>query len=233
MNVAALMNLFLLIRPEDKRGGGGGGMGCFVLLLVVGIIVFLVMRGRRDRDEQLGAAKRPMGSGPVEGVTFANPYPKCPNCGAAGDKMRQQWDGLRKVTWTCGYCGSVAGVQELRDEELPAGARQRLGLDGQQMMPGQPGYYPPQQGGGMGMGGIVTGMMIGSMLGGGHHDRDRDGDWGGGHGGSGSGSGGGDWGDGGGSGSGGGDWGEGGSSDSGGGGDWGDSGGGDSGGGDF
>ena len=124
-----------------RRGeGGGNGMGCFVALLVVGIVVYLILRGRRDREEQLGAAHRPMGSGPVEGFTFANPYPKCPACGAAGDKMKQQWDGMRKVTWSCGYCGATAGVQELRDEELPPSARQRLGLDQPQgMQPGMPG----------------------------------------------------------------------------------------------
>ena len=223
MNMLMILDQALLLRrPEDARGGG---FGCFVVLLIVGIVVFLVLRGRRDRDEQLGTAHRPMGSGPVDGFTFANPYPKCPTCGASGDKMKQVYDGLRKVTWTCGYCGATAGVQELKDEELPPGARQRLGLDAPQgMMPGQPGYYPPQGGG---MGNLVTGMMLGSMLGGGSHERDRDG-WGG-QGGN-SGGGGGDWGDGGGSGGdSGGDWGDSG----GGGGDWGDSGGGDSGGSDF
>ncbi|BDU73812.1 hypothetical protein [Mesoterricola silvestris] len=225
MQTLMLTEQAALLRRRDESSGGGG-MGCFVFLLIVGIVVWLVMRGRRDREEQLGAAHRPMGSGPVEGITFACPYPKCPTCGAAGDKMKQQYDGLRKVTWTCGYCGGTAGVQELKDEELPAGARQRLGLDAPQgLAPGQPGYYPPQ-GGGSGVGGLLTGMMLGSMLGGGHHDRDRDG-WGG----DGGSSSGGDWGDSGGSSSGG-DWGDsGGSSDSGG--DWGDSGGGDSGGGDF
>ena len=166
----------------------GGGLGLFVVLLLMGIVVFLILRGRRDREEQLGAAHRPMGSGPLEDYTFACPYPKCPACGAAGDKMKHTYDGLRKVSWTCGYCGGTAGVQELKDEELPAGARQRLGLDVPQgMVPGQPGYYP-QQGGGVG--GLLTGMMLGSMLGGGH-DRDRDG-WGGGGEGP---SGGGDWGE--------------------------------------
>jgi ribosomal protein S27AE len=213
----------ILLRRRDESSGSG--MGCFVVLLIVGIVAFLIMRGRRDREEQLGTAHRPMGTGPVEGFTFANPYAKCPTCGAAGDKMKQQYDGLRKVTWTCGYCGSTAGIQELKDEELPPGARQRLGLDMPQGMPGQQGYYPPQQGGGMGVGGILTGMMIGNMLGGGHHDRDRDG-WGDG----GGSSSGGDWGDGGGASSGG-DWGDSGGGDSGG--DWGDSGGGDSGGSDF
>jgi hypothetical protein len=228
MHALLLQNQVLLLRRREDASSGGG-MGCFIVLMVIGIVVFLIMRGIKDRREQLGASQRPMGSGPVEGQTFACPYPKCPTCGASSDKMKQQWDGLRKVTWSCGYCGGVAGVQELRDEELPASARQRLGLDNPQgLAPGQPGYYPPQQGGmGGGMGGLLTGMMIGNMLGGSHHDHDRDG-WGGG----GSGSGGGDWGDGGGSNSGGGDWGDGGgSSDSGG--DWGDSGGGDSGGGDF
>jgi len=220
---ALLLNIALLARRMDDPRSGGGGMGCFLVLAVFGIIAFLVLRGRRDRAEQLGAAKRPMDSGPVVGQVFANPYPKCPSCGAAGDKMRQAWDGLRKVTWTCGYCGGVAGVQELKDEELPAGARQRLGLDPGQAMGGQP-YYPPQSGGGVGD--LITGMMLGSMLGGDHHRR-NDGDW------TGGGSGGGDWG-GGSPGGGGADWGEGdasgGSGSGGGGGDWGDSGGGDSGG---
>lgn len=217
--------LLLMTQPAILRRQGessGGGMGCFVALLVIGIIVFLVLRGRRDREEQLGAAHRPMGTGPVEPHTFACPYPKCPSCGASGEKMKQQYDGLRKVTWTCGYCGTLAGVQDLRDEDLPPGARQRLGLDQPQgMMPGQ--AYPPQ-GGGSGMGGLLTGMMIGSMMGGGHHNRDG---WGG----DGGASSGGDWGDSGGSGDSGGDWGDSGGGDSGG--DWGDSGGGDSGGGDF
>jgi len=226
MQTLMLTEQAAFLRRRDESSGGGG-MGCFVMLLVIGIVVWLVMRGRRDRQEQLGAAHRPMGSGPVEGFTFANPYPKCPTCGASGDKMKQQYDGLRKVTWSCGYCGGTAGVQELKDEELPPGARQRLGLDAPQgLAPGQPGYYPGQ-GGGSGMGGLLTGMMIGSMMGGGHHDRDRDG-WSG----DGGSSSGGDWGDSGGSSSSGGDWGDsGGSSDSGG--DWGDSGGGDSGGSDF
>ncbi len=207
------------VRFARKGESSGNGLGCFIALLVVGIVIFLVLRGRQDRQEQLGTAHRPMGSGPVPGIAFANPYTKCPSCGAAGDRMKNQYDGMRKVTWSCGYCGAVAGVQELKDEELPPEARQRMGLDAPQgMAPGQPGYYP-QQGGGVG--GLLTGMMIGSMLGGGH-DHDRDG-WGGGS------AGGGDWGGGGDSGSGG-DWGDSGGDS--GGGDWGDSGG-DSGGSDF
>ncbi len=222
MQTHMLTEQAVFLRRRDESSGGGG-MGCFVAILIAGVVAWLVMRGRRDREEQLGAAHRPMGSGPVEGFTFANPYPKCPTCGASGDKMKQQYDGLRKVTWTCGYCGGTAGVEELKDEELPPGARQRLGLDAPQALaPGQPGYYPPQGGGGMG--GLLTGMMIGSMMGGGHHNRDG---WGG----DGGASSGGDWGDSGGSGDSGGDWGDSGGGDSGG--DWGDSGGGDSGGGDF
>ncbi len=208
---AALFNLAMIRRMGESSGGG---MGLFLVLVIAGIVVFLVLRGRRDRAEALGTPVRAMPSGPVQGHAFANPYAKCPSCGAAGDKMRQAWDGLRKVTWTCGYCGSVAGVQELKDEELPEGARQRLGLDAPQgMVPGQPGYYPPQGGG---VGNLITGMMLGSMLGGGQRGRDDDGGWrGGGEGPSGPGN----------------DWGENDAS-GGGGGDWGDSGGGDSGGGD-
>ena len=194
MNIVMILDQAVLLRrPEDARGGG---FGCFVALLIVGIVVFLILRGRRDRAEQLGTAHRPMGSGPVEGFTFANPYPKCPTCGAAGDKMKQVYDGLRKVTWTCGYCGTVAGIQELTDEELPLGARQRLGLDAPQALP--PGSYPPQGGG---AGGLITGMMLGGMLGGERRGRDDGGGW---QGGGGDDAPGGDWGDGG----GGGDWGD-------------------------
>ena len=216
-----------LRRQSDS--GGFGAMGCFVVIRVIGAILYLVMKGRRDRSEQLGTAKRAMGSGPIADHTFANPYAKCPTCSASGDKMKQQWDGLRKVTWTCGYCGNLAGVQELKDEELPPSARQRMGLDLPQQGLNQnfPGNFPNQGGGGVG--GILTGMMIGSMLGGnGHHHRDDD--WG--SGGSSGASGGSDWGD---SGSGGdsggessGEWGGAAGGDSAGG----DSGGGDSGGGD-
>ena len=209
----ALFNLAMIRRMGESSGGG---MGLFLVLVIVGIVVFLVLRGRQDRAEALGTPVRALPSGSVQGHTFANPYAKCPACGAAGDKMRQAWDGLRQVTWTCGYCGSVAGIQQLKDEELPAGARQRLGLDAPQgMVPGQQGYYPPQGGG---AGGLLTGVILGSMLGGGgRRYPDQDGGWqGGGEG----------------SGSPGNDWGESDASGGGGGGDWGDSGGGDSGGGD-
>jgi hypothetical protein len=210
------LTLAMLILERRGQAGGGSGPGCFLVLLAVGLILYFVFRGRRDRQETPGAARRPLDSGPQASHTFACPFPKCPNCGAAADKMRQQWDGMRRVTWSCGYCGHVQ-VQELRDEELPASARQNLGQGGGQgMMPG-PGY--PQGGGmGSGLGGLMTGMMLGSMLGGGSHDRHDDGSgWGGG------------------SSGGGGDWDGGGSGDSGGSGDWdsgGDSGGGDFGGGD-
>ena len=209
-----MLNLGLLLRRRDESGGGGG-IGFFLVLVIIGIVVFLVLRGRQDRAESLGAPMRAMGSGPVSAHAFANPYPKCPSCGASGDKMKETYDGLRKVTWNCGYCGAVAGVQELKDEELPAGARERLGLDAPQGMQGMaPGPYPPQGGG---VGGILTGMMIGSMLGGERRERRDDGDWNrDGFGGDGGG--------------GGNDWGEGGGSGGDSGGDWGDSGGGDSGG---
>jgi hypothetical protein len=200
---------------RQSESGGFGAIGCFVVILVIGAVLYLVMKGRRDRPEQLGTAKRAMGSGPIADHTFATPYAKCPTCSASGDKMKQQWDGLRKVTWTCGYCGNLAGVQELKDEELPPSARQQLGLDLPQQSLNQ--NFPGQGGGGVG--GILTGMMIGSMLGGsGHHHREDD--WGGGGSGGGSDS------------SGGNDWGDSGSGGDSGGSDWGDSSGGDSGGGD-
>jgi hypothetical protein len=185
----------------------------FWLILVIGVVVFFVLRGKKDRAEQLGASRRALPTAPLEPHVFPCPYPKCPTCGATGDKMKQDWDGLRAVKWTCGYCGAQAGVQTLKDEELPPSARRRLGLDAPMQ-----GSVPMQQGGygqpGGGMGGLLTGMMIGSMMGGGHqhHDQQNGSDgWGGGSSDSSSS-----------------DWGESGSSDGGdSGGDWG---GGDSGG---
>jgi len=186
----------------------------FWIILIVGIVLFVVLRGRKDRTEQLGASRRALPTGPLEPHTFPCPYPKCPTCGATGDKMTQDWDGLRAVKWTCGYCGALAGVQTLKEEELPPSARRRLGLDA----PIQ-GSIPMQQGGygqpGGGMGGLLTGMMIGNMMGGDHHHHDRQ-------------NGGDGWGGGSSDGSSSSDWGESSSGSS----DWGDSGGGDSGGGD-
>lgn len=208
MHLPLACTLMILSRRGEAPSVGCGPIGCFVVVLVLGLVLWLVLRGRGDRRETLDASKRPMGSGPLQPVTFASPFPKCPNCGAAGDKLRQQWDGLRKVTWTCGYCGFTQ-VQELKDEELPASARQRLGLDPgpQAYAQGQPGYE--RDGGFGGAGGLITGMMLGSMLGGSHHHHD-DGGWGGG-----SGDSGGDWGSGDSGGDSGGDWGGGDS-----GGDW-------------
>ncbi len=216
------LGLSFALLARRSEGGGCGAIGCFAFLMIAGGVIFLVMKGKQDRREQLGASRRPLASGALQPHTFACPFPKCSNCGATGEKMKQQWDGLRKVTWTCGYCGN-AQVQELKDEELPLSARQRLGLDpqmnpyeGRQQGLGQGAGW--QQGGGDAMGGMLTGMMLGSMLGGGHHHHGSSGD-----GGSGSDSGwdnnddsgsggdsGGDWGDGGDSG---GDWGDGGDGD--------------------
>ncbi len=191
-------------------------MTTIVVLIIIGAVLYLVLRGRQDQPEQLGASRRALPTGPLEPHTFACPYPKCPTCGASGDKMKQEWDGLRSVKWSCGYCSAVAGVQSLKDEELPPSARRQLGMDApaQGSMPMQPGGY----GQGGGMGGLLTGMMLGSMMGGGsHHEhRNQDGD---GFGGDSSGGSSTDWGDSGGGDSGGGDWGDSGGGDSGGG-DW-------------
>ncbi|HJU84604.1 MAG TPA: hypothetical protein VJ600_10370 [Holophagaceae bacterium] len=192
----------------------------FVALIVIGVVLYFVLKGR-DKPEQLGASKRALGSAPIEPQKFVSPYAKCQACGASGDKMKSDWDGMRTVKWSCGYCGAQAGVQELKDEELPESARRRLGLDP------MPGYGAPMQGpqgyqdpmGGAG--GLLTGILIGEMMNSGrHHDPgSSSSDWTGSD--SGSSSGGSDWGSG-------GDWGDSGGGDSGG-----DSGGGDSGGGDW
>ena len=211
----------LLMKRRDEAGGGSS-MGFIIFLIIVGIVAFIIMKNRSSSPSSgpLPAPGDRQGGGSGAAMpNFVNPYDKCPSCGAKGDKMRSTWDGMRKVQWTCGYCGSLAGVQELKDEELPASAKARLGIGqtpGAPNMMGGPGY----QSGGGGVGGLLTGMMIGSMLGGDHHDHSGDGGFGSsGTGGTSSNS----------------DWGESGSSDSGSsdsGGGWGDSGGGDSGGGD-
>ena len=94
-------------------------------------MLYFVFRGREDRPEALNTAKRALGSGTITDHTVKCPYERCPVCAAAGDNMKQQWDGVRRVTWTCGYCGSVAGVQELTDAELPSAAPRSPGPDGQ------------------------------------------------------------------------------------------------------
>lgn len=191
-------------------------MAAFIVILIVIAVIYFAMRGKGDRPEQLGAAKRGMTSGHIGGDhTFVSPYAKCPACGASGDGMKANYDGTRTVKWTCGYCGAQAGIQELKDDELPVATRRRLGLEpdpAAAMMP-QQGYGPGGQGGGMG--GLLTGVILGEMLGGGNRPSSSGGDWGS-SGNQGSGQ----------------DWGEsdvsGGSSS-----DWGDSGGGDSGGSDW
>lgn len=172
--VAALAPFAMLLarRGDAASGGGCAPVGCFLVLIGLGLVLFLVFRGRNQRRVD-GASARPMPTGPVQPHTFACPFPKCGNCGASADKQKQQWDGLRTVTWSCGYCGH-SQVQQLTDDQLPPSARQRLGLDGGM----QNGAYPPgYQGGngmggglGSGLGGVMTGMMLGSMLGGNHHN---------------------------------------------------------------
>lgn len=192
-----------------------------VVLIVIGIILYFVLRGKGDQPQVAGAPKRAMGQGPIEPVKFVCPYPKCASCAAAGDGMKQEWDGMRAVKWTCSSCGTIAGVQTLRDEELPPSARRALGLDQPPMMQQGQGFnqgYPGQQGGGVGD--LLTGLMIGSMMSGDRHHHHESSDWNSGSSNNDSG-----FSDGGNE-----SWGDGGSSDSGGGSDWGDSGGGDSGG---
>ena len=187
-------------------------MAAFIVILIVVAVIYFAMRGKKDRPEQLGAAKRGMTSGHIADHSFVSPYAKCPTCGASGDGMKGAYDGLRTVKWTCGYCGAQAGLQELKDEELPQTARRRLGLDPDPaMLAQQQGYAPMNQG--PGLGNILTGVLIGEMLGGGNHSSRPSDDWNSSAPDTSSNQ----------------DWGE--SDVSGGGSDWGDSGGGDSGGG--
>ncbi len=194
-------------------------MTMLIILLIIGAVIYFALRGKQDRPEQLGASRRGLPTGALEPHTFPCPFPKCPTCGASGDRMKQEWDGLRSVKWSCGYCGAPAGLQSLKDEELPPSARRQLSLDG----PGQ-GAIPMQQGSygqpGGGMGGLLTGMMIGTMLGGNQHHQNGQAGGSDGWGGDSSDKSSSDWGE---SNSGSNDWGDSGGGDSGGGdsgGDW-------------
>lgn len=99
----------------------------FITILAIGAVLYFLLRGKKDPPQAIGAPKKTMATRPLEAVIFKCPLPKCPICAGASDKMSQDWDGLRKVTWTCGYCGN-ASVQELQDEELPLSAKIRLGI---------------------------------------------------------------------------------------------------------
>jgi hypothetical protein len=156
-----------------RRGGDSGapGCGCFLALALLAVGFVLIAKARKDLREARAKAPRPADPAVQEGVAFVSPFSRCAACGAGGDKMKATWDGLRKVAWSCTYCGAPAGVQELADEELPPGARQRLGLGG-----GMGGSMGPGMDPGGAVGGLVTGMLLGSMLSGGHHP--ASGDWG-------------------------------------------------------
>jgi len=97
----------------------------FIIILAAGSVIYFLLRGKSDPPKAIGAPKRAMSTAPIEAVIFKCPLPKCPVCAGAADKMRQDWDGFRNVTWICGYCGAKS-VQELSDEELPLSARLRL-----------------------------------------------------------------------------------------------------------
>ena len=120
---------FILLFSETDTGRGMmGSLKSFVIILSVGAVIYFLLRGRSDRPKAVGAPKRVMPTAPIEAVIFKCPLPRCPVCAGAADKMRQDWDGLRKITWICGYCGAES-VQELSDEELPLSSRRRLGLE--------------------------------------------------------------------------------------------------------
>ena len=104
-----------------------GSLIFYVSLLAVGGVLYLVFRGGGDLPRAVGEPKRAMPTGPLDPVIFKCPLAKCPVCAGSADKMRQEWDGLRKVAWICGYCGNPS-VQELDDNELPQSARRRMGL---------------------------------------------------------------------------------------------------------
>lgn len=142
----------------------------FLILLIIGVVLYFALKGKAAPAVPMRSAPSPA---PKEPGHFVCPHPKCLSCGAPADGMKQAWDGLRTVKWTCAYCGTPAPLQTLKDEELPLSARQALG----QHAPPQPGAYPPQ-GSGLGVGTLLTGLVIGSMLSDGDHHCDHDSsDW--------------------------------------------------------
>ena len=99
----------------------------FILVMASGAVAYFLLRGKSGQQKIIGAPKRAMSTEPIKPVVFQCPYIKCPVCGGPSDKMRQEWDGLRKIRWTCGYCGNI-NVQELKGDEPPLSARRRLGV---------------------------------------------------------------------------------------------------------
>ena len=116
--------------------------------------------------EAAGDAGAGHGLRPGAGPRLRQPLRQVPHL-----RGRRRQDAARPGTACARSPGPAAtaarwrGSRSSRTRSCPPGARQRLGLDAPQgMVPGQPGYYPPQGGG---VGGLLTGMMLGSMLGGG------------------------------------------------------------------
>ena len=54
----AMMNAGMYLLRRREEGGGCGSLGCFVFLLILGAVIYFIMKGRRDKPEELGAAKR-------------------------------------------------------------------------------------------------------------------------------------------------------------------------------
>lgn len=100
------------------ESGIGGAFGTFAFIMGAGGLLYFMMRGKSDPPKAVGEPKKVMSSDPVRSMVFQCPFPKCPICAGASDKMHQDWDGKRKIKWTCGYCGN-SSVQELSDDELP------------------------------------------------------------------------------------------------------------------
>ena len=96
----------------------GGGFATFAVIMGLGAVLYFLLRGKGDPPPAVGEPKKAMSTRPVLSNVFPCPYPKCPVCAGAADKMQQDWDGRRTVKWTCGYCGNTS-VQELKDDELP------------------------------------------------------------------------------------------------------------------
>ena len=92
--------------------GLGGSLGTFAFIMGAGAVIYLLLRGKGDPPKAVGEPKRAMSSEPIKTMVFQCPFPKCPVCAGAPDMMRQDWDGQKKITWTCGYCGN-SSVQEL------------------------------------------------------------------------------------------------------------------------
>ena len=90
-------------------------MAAFIVILIVIAVIYFAMKGKGDRPEQLGAAKRGMTSGHIGGDhTFVTPYANHDEANHAPNE---------NMTLDCFYSGVRTGaalLHELGQMQRPA-----------------------------------------------------------------------------------------------------------------